>query len=118
MANPRLHLDADAAIRRLHNTLVERGHDVTRTPTPWMPADASDKEQLLGATAQGRCIFTFNIRDFSLLAKEYPEHHGIILANQTDWTLTTLLTALDRLLSETSAEDWIGQVRWLQDWRD
>ena len=116
MARMRLHLDADVADRRLHQALLQRGHDVTRTPTIWMPADASDKEQLLGATAFGRCIFTFNIRDFSRLAEEYPEHHGIILANQTQWTLSSLIIALDRLLSETEAKDWVGQVRWLNDW--
>jgi hypothetical protein len=72
---------------------------------------------LLGATAQGRCIFTFNIRDFSRLTKEYPEHHGIVLANQKIWTLPAMIAALDRLLSESEAEDWIGQLRWLNDWR-
>ena len=30
--------------------------------------------QLLKATAQGRCIFTFNIKDFSALAIQYSEH--------------------------------------------
>ncbi len=117
MAKALLHLDADVADRRLHNALLQLGHDVTRTPTTWMPAPAVDKEQLLGATAHGRCIFTFNIRDFSRLAKEYPEHHGIILANQNQWTISVLIAALDRLLSETEAEDWIGQLRWLNDWR-
>ena len=117
MAKVHLHLDADAADRRLHSALLQKGHDVTRTPTPWMPADASDKEQLLGATAHGRCIFTYNIRDFNSLAKECPKHQGIILANQTRWTLSELMAALDRLLNETEAEDWLGQVRWLNDWR-
>jgi hypothetical protein len=32
-----------------------------------MPLDASDEQQLLGATAQGRAIFTYNIRDFIVL---------------------------------------------------
>ena len=63
MPNPKLHLDADASIRALHKALLDRGFDVTRTPMDWMPLDASDEAQLLGATAQGRCIFTFNIRD-------------------------------------------------------
>ena len=49
-----LHLDADTSSKALHNALIERGHDVTRTPTEWMPLDASDEQQLLGATAQGR----------------------------------------------------------------
>jgi hypothetical protein len=61
------HLDVDASSKALHTALLERGHDVTRTPAEWMPIDASDEGQLLGATAQGRAIFTYNIRDFIVL---------------------------------------------------
>jgi hypothetical protein len=82
-----------------------------------MALDASDKAQLLGATAQGRCILTFNIGDFTLLAQRHVQHGGIILAAQKSWTLSGLISTLDRLLSETRAEDWVGQVRWLNDWR-
>lgn len=117
MPEPRLHLDADASIKALQATLVARGHDVTHTPNEWLVRDASDETQLLQATAQGRCIFTFNVRDFVVLARRYPRHGGIILAAQASWTLSDLIAALDRLLSETEAEDWIGQVRWLNDWR-
>jgi hypothetical protein len=52
-----------------------------------MLLDAVDEIQLLGATARGRCIFTFNIGDFLRLAQTYPEHQGIIVANQRNWTL-------------------------------
>ena len=114
---PRLHLDADAASKSLQQALLDRGHDVSRTPTEWMPKDASDETQLLGATAQGRCIFTFNIRDFVILAKRHPYHQGIILAAQRSWTLSDLIFALDRLLKETEADEWLGQVRWLNQWR-
>lgn len=117
MSRPLLHLDADTSIKALHIALISRGHDVTRTPTDWMPLDASDQAQLLGATAQGRCIFTFNIRDFLVLAERYPQHGGIILAAQSSWTLSDLIAALDRLLKETQAADWTGQVRWLNQWR-
>lgn len=117
MPEPQLHLDADTSSKALHQELLARGHDVTRTPTEWMARDASDEAQLLGATAQGRCIFTFNIRDFMILAERHPRHGGIILAAQTSWTLSDLTTALDRLLSETEAADWRGQVRWLNQWR-
>jgi hypothetical protein len=113
----RLHLDADASSRALHTALVERGHDVTRTPTDWMPRDASDEQQLLGATAHGRAIFTFNVRDFLVLAKQYPRHGGIILAAQLSWTLSELIAALNCLLSETEAGGLIGQARWLNQWR-
>jgi len=82
-----------------------------------MASDADDETQLLGATAWGRCIFTFNIRDFVALAQRYPKHGGIVLAAQASWTLSGLIAALDRLLSETQADEWIGQVRWLNEWR-
>jgi hypothetical protein len=117
VASVRLHLDADTSIRSLHEALLRRGHDVTRTPMLWMPLDAEDEAQLLGATAQGRCLFTFNVKDFIRLAPRYPHHGGIILAAQRSMALGELITALDRLLRETEAADWPGQVRWLTDWR-
>ena len=117
MANPKLHLDADASYRTLHKVLAERGHDVTRTPNAWMPLDAGDEQQLLGATAQGRCIFTFNIGDFMRLARQYPGHGGVVLAHQRDWTLPGLIAALDAMLTNSEAEEWSGQVRWLNAWR-
>ncbi len=117
MSKPRLHLDADASIKALQEALAARGHDVTRTPNEWLAADASDESQLLQATVQGRCLFTFNVRDFVALARRYPRHGGIILAAQTSWSLSELIAALNRLLSETQAEDWVGQIRWLNEWR-
>jgi hypothetical protein len=117
MAPPRLHLDADASIKALHAALVARGHDVTRTPAAWMPRQASDTEQLLGATAQGRVLFTFNVRHFSALATDFPHHGGLVLATQRRWTLSQLITALDRILAETQAEEWPGQLHWLNQWR-
>ncbi|MEA3341558.1 MAG: DUF5615 family PIN-like protein [Chloroflexota bacterium] len=117
MPELRLHLDADTSCKALQTALVDRGHDVTRTPNQWMAHDASDEMQLLEATTRGRVIFTFNIRDFIALARRHPQHGGVILAAQTSWTLSSLIAALDRLLSETQATDWIGQVRWLNQWR-
>ena len=87
MAKPRPHIDADASYRVLEKALLERGHDVTRTPNSWMALEASDEKQLLEASARGRCIFTFNIGDFVHLAEQYPDHHGIILGHQASWTL-------------------------------
>lgn len=112
-----LHLDADTSSKALHSALLDRGHDVTRTPTEWMPFDASDEQQLLGATAQGRAIFTYNIRDFIVLGKRYPQHAGILLARQTSMSLNELINAVDCVLRETDADEWIGQIRWLNDWK-
>lgn len=117
MRKTRLHLDADTSYQALQKALRERGFDVTRTPADWMPLEATDRQQLLEATARGRVIFTFNISDFVHLSREYPEHGGIILAHQREWTLPTLIVALDCLLTETEAEMWPGQTRWLNDWR-
>jgi hypothetical protein len=117
MARPGLHLDADASIKALHAALAGWGHDVTRTPNEWMPPDASDEAQLLGATAQGRMIFTFNVRDFIALARQHPRHGGIVLAAQSSWRLADLAPALDRLLRETDAAERPGRVEWLNRWR-
>lgn len=117
MAKTKLHLDADVSYTILQKTLYEKGYDGSRTPCEWMPIDASDRTQLLEATARGRCILTFNVGDFVRLAAEYPEHGGIILAHQKEWRLPSLIAVLDCLLSETDAEIWPGQVRWLNDWR-
>jgi len=114
---PRLHLDADTSNKALQRALAARGYDITRTPNAWMPIDADDEMQLLGATAHGRIIFTYNVRDFTELAQRYPEHAGIILAAQRSWTLSSCITALQRLVAETRADEWIGRVRWLNQWR-
>jgi hypothetical protein len=114
---PRLHLDADTSIKALVPALQELGHDVTRTPNDWMPPDADDRSQLLGATAQGRVLFTFNGRDFILLVKKYPEHNGVLLATQSHWSLAELTAALDRALSNSEEIDWRGRVRWLNDFQ-
>lgn len=74
--------------------------------------------QLLEATARYRVVFSFNLRDFLLLAERYPHHGGIVLGAQRQWTLSGLIASLDRLLSETDAADWQGQVRWLSQWRE
>ena len=51
------------------------------------------------------------------LAQIYPLHGGIVLAQQKDWMLASLIAAVDHMMIETNAEDWPGQVRWLNDWR-
>ena len=66
MSKPKLHLDADASQKALQQVLLERGHDVTRTPHPGLPVDAEDDFQLLWATAQGRIIFTHIVKYIKL----------------------------------------------------
>lgn len=113
---PRLHLDAGTSIRQLPRALIERGHDVNRAPNDWKAAEADDEAQLLGATAQGRVISTFNVRDYAVLAERHPHHGGIALAAQRKWTLSALIETLDRMLTETTAEEWVGQAQWTARW--
>jgi hypothetical protein len=114
VSKPRLHLDADTSKKSLLKALTDAQHDVTRTPNEWVSLDATDLEQLLGATAQGRIIFTFNVRDFVVLAKRYPFHAGILLSAQKP--LPELLPALMHMFDKTTAEGWLGKVCWLNDW--
>ncbi|ETX02497.1 MAG: hypothetical protein ETSY1_03360 [Candidatus Entotheonella factor] len=59
----------------------------------------------------------YNVRDFIELSQKHTMHAGIVLAAQRSWHLSTLIPALERLLIETTAEEWLGQVRWLNQWR-
>jgi hypothetical protein len=118
MPKPKLHLDADASQKALHEALLKRGQDVTRTPQPGLPLDADDDHQLLWATAQGRVIFTHNIRDFIHKTRQYPYHSGILLAHRSSYSLSDLIRLVDRALAETNAGEWVGRVRWLSDWID
>jgi hypothetical protein len=118
MSKPKLHLDADTSRKALLQALLKRNHDLTRMPQPGLPKDASDEYQLLWATAQGRIIFTHNIRDFIHMTDLYPHHAGILLGHQPTHDLPDLIRLLDRALASTKAEEWIGQVRWLSEWVD
>ena len=117
MPRVRLHLDADTSRKSLQQALTTRGHDVTQTPTEWIDLDADDEKQLLAASAQGRCLFTFNIKDFMILARTHPQHRGILLATQQSWSVSDLVRSLDRFLSETDSAEVDGQVLWLNRWR-
>jgi len=97
--------------------LVSKGHDVSRIPARGLPPDASDEHQLLWASAHDRVLFTFNIGDFLQLARRLPEQRGILLVSQQSHSLRELIALLDRVLTETETEAWVGQVRWLSDWR-
>jgi hypothetical protein len=83
----------------------------------WISQAANDEAQLLGATAQGQVIFTFNVRDFVALAAHHRHHRRIALAAQHQWTVSALIAALDRMSTETTADERVGQVKWLAHWK-
>jgi len=83
----------------------------------WSGGIGIDEAQLLAVTAQGRYILTVRVRGFVVLARTYPQQGGIAWAAQASWTLSELVKVLDRLLSETEAEERAGRVRWLNNGR-
>lgn len=117
MPKLKLHLDHDVSRKAVQAALIRLGHDVTRTPNEWIKDTAPDLEQLLQATAHGRCIVTFNVRDFIPLSQQHLDHCGILIGKQNDWSSSQLIVVLNCILTETDADDWIGQVRWLNEWR-
>ena len=116
VSKPKLHLDMDTSRRDVYQALLKKGHDVTRTPNPDVTQDVSDEYQLLWATSHRRILFSFNIKDYIQLAKKHPYHSGIILANQRSVRIPQLISVLDRVMTETSAEEWAGQVHWINEW--
>jgi hypothetical protein len=117
MTTPKLHLDINASRRDLFQALLSNGLDVTRTPNSDVREDASGEYHLLWATSHQRLLFSFNIKDFVRLAQKHPYNGGIVLASQRSTPVARLIPALNRVLGETKAEEWPGQVRWIQDWR-
>jgi len=116
MTNPKLHLDMDSSRRGLYKALLDFGFDVTRTPNKDVHEDASDELQLLWAISHQRILFTFNIKDFVTLAKNYPYHAGILLAHQNTVSIDQLINAIRKMMQKTTEEDWAGQIRWISDW--
>jgi len=117
MGRVRLHLDEDLSMRSLVRVLRERGHDVTVSPNDALPPGTPDEVQLDYAIEAGRVLITFNVRDLSVLHESRPDHSGIVLAIQRQWTLSDLIAALDHLARDGVPEQLQGNLDWLNDWR-
>ena|SRR5439155_10585662 len=78
----------------------------------------TDEEQLEYTAAQGRCLVTFNIADFAVLAKEWAKsdrhHAGIVVTAQVSRKgLGELLKRLLDLLNSTTADEMVDVFRYL-----
>jgi predicted nuclease of predicted toxin-antitoxin system len=112
----RLYLDEDfhpdiAAALRQHS------HDCQSALEARM-LGKSDEEQLKHATAQGRCLLSFNVADFVILAQQWvmagKAHAGIIVTQQVSRRhLGNLLQRILRLLNATAADEILNVVRYL-----
>lgn len=114
----KLYLDEDTISRALIRALRARGVDILTAQEAKL-IGASDDEQLAYATAQGRVIFTFNTRDYSILHTEYLSqqqiHSGIIISDQVQ--VGVIVRRLLKLLDAKSAEEMQNWLEFLSNWR-
>jgi hypothetical protein len=80
----------------------------------------SDEEHLRYAGGGGRVLYSFNIRDYSLLHKQWTasaqEYSGIILALQQRYPIGEQLRRLLYLLNQKSAVEMLSRLEYLSSW--
>src|SRR4029077_5899944 len=112
-----LYTDEDVT-DRLASLLQERGYEAESVlkagTTGW-----TDEEQLAFAASRGWTLLTYNRRDFSALARHWPDaspsHAGIILSRQFSIRQTgELLRQVCRLIENVPAGEMRNTVRNLQ----
>jgi predicted nuclease of predicted toxin-antitoxin system len=107
---------------RLAVDLRGRGFDILTTEKAGLDT-ATDEEQLAFATAEGRAILTFNIRDFaplhtSWLAAGRP-HAGIIVSRQLgSRQYGLLLQRMLRLLDHFTADELTANLVHLEQFKE
>lgn len=116
----RLHLDEDAMDKDLIQALRLRGVDFT-TARESETEGYLDEQQLEFATAQGRALYSFNIKDYMLVHSQFlgheKSHAGIILTGQRQYSIGEQLRRLLLLIAAKSSEDMQDQVVFLSSFR-
>jgi predicted nuclease of predicted toxin-antitoxin system len=116
LARIRLYLDED-----VHPDLAEairrHGFDCQNAAEAGMLGKL-DEEQLEYATSQGRCLMSFNVRDFTILAQRWAQagrpHAGIVVTKQVSRrAFGHLLGRILQLLNTTTANEMNDLLRYL-----
>lgn len=104
--------------RELTQRLRDQGYDALHVYDVERGSQ-SDEAQLEFAAQEGRAILTYNIKDFSPLARLWYEagrdHAGIVLSVELDHG--ELLRQVLKLLATITAEDMANTVRYLQEFK-
>jgi predicted nuclease of predicted toxin-antitoxin system len=116
----RLYLDRHV-MTRLATDLRARGYDIMTTQEAGQDT-ATDEQQLAFATAEGRAILTFNIRDFAPLHEFWRRadrpHAGIVVSQQLGSRhYGLLLNRALRLLNHFTAEEMISNLVHLEQFK-
>lgn len=110
---PRLLLDEDVHFD-LARALRLRGFDVAHAQELHRKG-RSDAEQLQYAVSEGRCLVTYNVRDFVLLHREYTasgrSHCGLLVSKQLP--LRETLRRLLQILSTRNSDDLQNRIEFL-----
>lgn len=92
------------------------GYDVISSHDLDMNSESDDR-QLEFAVSQGRAVVTNNFCDFSELHNEYigekKKHYGIVFT--TKCSLSLMISRLRNLMDQSSGEELINQIRWLNE---
>jgi hypothetical protein len=115
----RLYFDEDAMQHALLVALRARRIDVL-TASDCAMIGRSDIEHLRHASSDGRALYSFNIKDYSLLHEEWLaggyEHSGIILAFQQRYSVGEQLRRLLHLLNGMPATGMLSRLEYLSNW--
>lgn len=112
----RLYLDEDVH-PDLADAIRQHGFDCQTAAEAGM-LSKSDEEQLEYAVSQGRCIVSFNVRDFYLLAALWSQtgrsHAGILVTHQVSRQgIGQLLHRILNFLNTTTADEMVDVLRYL-----
>jgi len=115
----RLYFDEDSMRHSLAEALRLRHLDVA-TPLEAGTLAYSDDQQLEWAASQQRVLFSYNCSDFCRLHGEFlgagRHHAGIIVTQQTRFSVGEQLRCILRLVAARSAEDMRDQLEFLNNW--
>ena len=119
MSRIRLYFDEDAMQHGLVVALRVRRVDVVLAPDCGMVGRSDDKH-LHYANSDERVLYSFNIKDYSLLHQQWivsgREHSGIVLPLQQRYSVGEQMRRLLRLLNEKSATEMRSRVEYLSSW--
>jgi hypothetical protein len=80
----------------------------------------SDEKHLRHASSDGRVLYSFNIKDYTLLHQQWiasgQEHSGIILAFQQRYSIGEQLRRLLHLLNRKPAAEMLSRLEYLSHW--
>jgi Domain of unknown function (DUF5615) len=112
----KLFLDAHISARRIATKLRERGHDV-RSADEERDLDGYSDEQLLElAAGEDRIFITFDVKDFTVLARRWAEarreHAGCaIVVGMDHGEFGAIIAAVEReLQAKPRQSDWAGRT--------